>query len=85
MRESMTSKDEEIIPESMTADVDIFTTTEARDSPFKEKSKEVEVSRWQTGSSDLGAEVWINNGSIEGKIPAKMMKKLRNGEPNKGR
>jgi tetratricopeptide (TPR) repeat protein len=78
MRENMASKDEEIIPES-TSDVDIV------DASFKEKSREVEVSRWQTGSSDLGAEVWMNNGSIEGKIPAKMMKKLRNGDSLKGR
>ncbi len=78
MREDMASKDEEIIPERA-SDVDIV------DSLDKEKSKEVEVSRWQTGSSDLGAEVWLNNGSIEGKIPAKMMKKLRNGDSKKGR
>ena len=78
MREDMTSKDEEIIPESA-SDVDIV------DSSFKEKSREVEVSRWQTESSDLGAEVWMNNGNIEGKIPAKMMKKLRNGDSLKGR
>lgn len=78
MREEMASKDEEIIPERA-SDVDIV------DSLVREKSKEVEVSRWQTGSSDLGAEVWLNNGSIEGKIPAKMMKKLRNGDSNKGR
>lgn len=78
MREEMASKDEEIIPERA-SDVDIV------DSLVKNKSKEVEVSRWQTGSSDLGAEVWLNNGSIEGKIPAKMMKKLRNGDSSKGR
>ena len=53
------------------------------DSSFKEKSKEVEVSRWETEGSDLGAEVWMNNGSIEGKVPAKMMKKLRNGDSKK--
>lgn len=76
MREDMASKDEEIIPERA-SDVDIV------DSLVKEKSKEVEVSRWQTGSSDLGAEVWLNNGSIEGRIPAKMMQKLRNGDSNK--
>jgi len=78
MRENMASKDEEIIPES-TSDVDIV------DATYKEISREVEVSRWQTGSSDLGAEVWMNNGSIEGKIPASMMKKLRNGDSMKGR
>jgi len=76
MREDMTSKDEEIVPER-TSDVDMV------DSSFKEKSKEVEVSRWETEGSDLGAEVWMNNGSIEGKVPAKMMKKLRNGDSKK--
>ena len=77
MREVMASEDEEIIPERA-SDVDMV------DSLVKDKSKEVEVSRWQTGSSELGAEVWLNNGSIEGKIPAKMMKKLRN-DSGKGR
>jgi len=76
MREDMTSKDEEIVPERA-SDVDMV------DSSFKEKSKEVEVSRWETEGSDLGAEVWMNNGSIEGKVPAKMMKKLRNGDSKK--
>lgn len=84
MREAMAVKDEEVIPESTTADVDIAAPT-TDSSSFKQKNREVEVSRWQTGSSDLGAEVWMNNGSIEGKVPAKMMQKLRNGESNKGR
>ena len=69
MREAMASEDEEIFPERA-SDVGVV------DSSVKEINKEVEVSRWQTGSSDLEAEVWLNNGSIEGKVPAKMMKKL---------
>jgi len=42
------------------------------------RKREVEVSRWDTGSDELDAEVWMNNGSIEGRLPASMMKKLKN-------
>ena len=42
------------------------------------KNKEVEVSRWNAESNDLDAEVWMNNGSIEGKVPAAMMNRLKN-------
>ena len=42
------------------------------------KNKEIEVSRWNAESNDLDAEVWMNNGSIEGKVPAAMMNRLKN-------
>lgn len=39
--------------------------------------KEYEVVRWDHGSSSMKAEVWMNNGSIEGKVPNSAMKKKR--------
>ena len=39
-------------------------------------SNEVEVVRWDSGSSMQG-EVWMNNGSIEGKVPAAVMGKMK--------
>ena len=79
MRESMYSNEEgdEVIPESSTAKVEASINGA---SSLKEKNVEVEVSRWITESNELDAEVWINNGSIEGKVPAKMMAKLRKGD-----
>ena len=40
------------------------------------KSNEVEVVRWDTGSS-MKSEVWMNNGSIEGKVPDSVMGKSK--------
>lgn len=62
---------------------DMFTAI-PRSKSTKIDSEEVEVSRWDNGYNDMGAEgsmdaeVWMNDGSIEGKVPASMMKKLKN-------
>lgn len=77
MRDSMSSKDEGAIPES--PDLDMITTPVV-ETPAKSKGKEIEVSRWVSEGNEWDSEVWINNGSIEGKIPAKMMKKLMQGD-----
>jgi tetratricopeptide (TPR) repeat protein len=41
------------------------------------KVKEEEIS-WLDGTVVLDSDVWMNDGSIEGKVPAFMMKKLKN-------
>lgn len=57
---------------------DALAPTPAASKPKPSKrSKEVEFSRWNTESNEMDAEVWMNNGSIEGKVPASMMKKLK--------
>ncbi|KAL3763301.1 hypothetical protein ACHAW5_007894 [Stephanodiscus triporus] len=83
MRESMSSstvEEEELIsggsPGSVAKESD-SRNTESRSKSSK-RGREVEVSRWDTGSNELDSEVWMNNGSIEGKLPASMMKKLNN-------
>ena len=38
---------------------------------------EVEVSRWDDGSSRMKAEVWMNDGMIEGRVPDSAMKRMR--------
>jgi tetratricopeptide (TPR) repeat protein len=52
----------------------------ATSKPEKDKTrsseKEYEVVRWDQGSS-MKAEVWMNDGSIEGKVPTAAMKKKR--------
>ena len=49
------------------------------------RSQEIEVSRWDTESGEMDAEVWMNNGSIEGKVPASMMKRLKTRSSNETR
>lgn len=49
----------------------------------EKKLKEYDVMKWAQGSDGMKAqtmesEVWMNNGSIEGKVPAATMKKKRN-------
>ena len=53
-------------------------------SPKSEKVEEndsgrsKEYARWDQGSSSMKAEIWLNKGSIEGKVPkAAMEKKLK--------
>jgi len=82
MRESMAASSavEEDITTSGGVTVNDTGTSATRSRPKSAKmsNSEVEVSRWDTGSNELDAEVWINNGSIEGKVPPSMMKKLKN-------
>ena len=49
------------------------------------RNQEIEVSRWDTESGEMDAEVWMNNGSIEGKVPASMMKRLKTRSSNETR
>ena len=42
---------------------------------LRTKDQEVEVSRWNGGMSSMKGEVWMNNGSIETKLPMERMKK----------
>lgn len=53
---------------------DVVTSTE--DEKYDRKKREFEVSRWDQGSSSMKAEIWLNDGSIEGKVPKSTMKKL---------
>ena len=48
----------------------------------KSNEKEYEVVRWNQGSSMKG-EIWMNDGSIEGKVPSSIMKKKRSQKANK--
>ena len=74
MRESMSDEgDREKIPES---GADGLVLPAGPGSNSAKTNKEFEVSRWETGSDDMDAEVWMNNGSIEGRVPERMMKRL---------
>ena len=48
-----------------------------------EENKEYEVSRWDQGSTSMKAEIWLNNGSIEGKVPQATMERKRSQPPKK--
>ena len=64
------------VPETPSLNLNVITTPVVED-PLKRKRKEkLELSRLaKEGGWD--SDVWINNGSIEGRVPAKTMKKLR--------
>ncbi|KAL9185932.1 hypothetical protein ACHAXT_003709 [Thalassiosira profunda] len=57
---------------------DVLAPAAATSKRTAKKSREVEFSRWETGSNELDAEVWLNDGAVEGKVPPSMMKKLKN-------
>jgi len=42
-----------------------------------DKTKEFEVLRWDQDSSSMKGEVWMNEGSVEGKVPKSTMDKLK--------
>jgi tetratricopeptide (TPR) repeat protein len=84
MRESFKLQDiqqEEAEAEDTSSSILFNTTvsTAPKDAEENRRSskKEYEVVRWDQGSSSMRAEVWMNHGSIEGKVPAAAMKKKR--------
>ena len=49
------------------------------DARSNKRTDEIEVSRWEDGSSSsMKGEIWFNNGSIEGKVPQSAMRKKQN-------
>ncbi|KAL7541446.1 hypothetical protein ACHAWF_006931 [Thalassiosira exigua] len=80
MGESMalsTGGGDEMVSDAAVVPSDLLSTSPPR-SKSERRSKEVEFSRWDTGSNELDAEVWMNDGSIEGKVPPRQMKKYKN-------
>lgn len=78
MSDSMSANEEDALPVPARPNLDLtVVTTPKEEKPVRNKSKEkVELSRLaKEGGWD--SDVWMNNGSIEGRVPAKMMKKLR--------
>lgn len=47
----------------------------------RKKTNEVEVVRWETDSSSMKRDVWMNNGAIEGKVPKAAMNKKKKNPP----
>ena len=43
----------------------------------RSRNKEFEVLRWDQGSSSMKNEVWMNDGSIEGKVPQATLDKMK--------
>jgi len=68
---------QEITPENPSTEAEDMQNRNQSQSKLLKK-KEVEVSRWGIESSELDSKVWMNNGSIEGKVPASTMKRLKN-------
>ena len=78
MRESLTQteqSDSEI--KSSSVDSTGVPRTKSADKENSGEKDEYEVSRWDQGSTSMKAEVWLNNGSIEGKVPEATMKRAR--------
>lgn len=77
MRESFTTEDAK-------DDTTEISSTVVAKTEENYKEKEIEVSRWaDQGSSSMSAdEVWMNNGSIEGKVPKAAMQKSKQRRQN---
>jgi len=76
MRESMSSLQEE---EVKNYESESRAKKEPEIDDILRKSKEVEIVRWGGDNtiSSMKGEVWMNNGSIEGKVPASILKKTK--------
>lgn len=78
MSDSMSANEEESLPVPESPDLDLNVITAPKEEkPVANQSKEkLELSRLaKEGGWD--SDVWMNNGSIEGKVPAKTMRKLQ--------
>lgn len=72
MRETTANKEESVV---MDLRSDRTETEKDENQDVLERSNEVEVIRWDTEATTMKADVWMNDGSIEGKVPK--------GEPGK--
>jgi tetratricopeptide (TPR) repeat protein len=74
MREAMSSLQEEEIQDY---ESELRAKKEPEIDEVLRKSEEVEVVRWvgDTTTNNMRGEVWMNNGSIEGKVPAATLQK----------
>jgi hypothetical protein len=80
MRETMAVNEVSVV-----ADLRSFRTETAKDAnqDVLEKSNEVEVIRWDTEATTMKADVWMNDGSIEGKVPKKTLAKMKANKQSK--
>lgn len=77
MRESIGVRDHNLDDVGVPLPEQKVTKPEPSMNEVLQKSKEVEVVRWGSDSTSLRGDVWMNNGSIEGKMPMKN-RKMRN-------
>jgi len=80
IRDAIVSKDDYQDYDSKNVTRKVEDLEPTRDDILKQSnSNEVEISRWNskrnTGFGEKNAEVWLNEGSIEGKVPPSTMKK----------
>ena len=80
MSDSMaaTNEQESFVPERPSLNLNVITAPKEEDifSATNKRKEKLELSRLaKEGGWD--SDVWMNNGSIEGKVPAKTMKRLR--------
>jgi tetratricopeptide (TPR) repeat protein len=64
------------IPSSSQSSTSVAAETRQTDDAAVTKD-EVEVSRWDDGSSRMKAEVWMNDGMIEGRVPSSTLKRMK--------
>ena len=70
-----------IVPVTQAQDPDVEIPSVNRDELLKESNEnEVEVSRWNSKREQAfgASDVWMKDGSIEGKVPSSAMKKKSN-------
>lgn len=74
MRETMAVKEESVVGDLRS---DRTETAKDKNEDVLGKSNEIEVIRWDTEATTMKADVWMNDGSIEGKVPKKTLAKMK--------
>ena len=80
MRETAANNEESVVTYLRS---DRTETEKDENQDILERSNEVEVIRWDTEATAMKADVWMNDGSIEGKVPKKILAKMKTKKQSK--
>ena len=80
MRETMANNEESVVTDLRSNRSE---TAKDENQDVIERSSEVEVIRWDTEATAMKADVWMNDGSIEGKVPKKILAKMKTNKQSK--
>ena len=80
MRETAANNEESVVTDLRS---DRTETAKDENQDVLERSNEVEVIRWDTEATTMKADVWMNDGSIEGKVPKKILAKMKTKKQSK--
>ena len=80
MRETTANNEESVVTDLRS---DRTETAKDENQDVLERSNEVEVIRWDTEATAMKADVWMNDGSIVGKVPKKTLAKMKTNKQSK--